>query len=166
MNKPVDGKKIIHSNNYYSFFVKKDSIVTKKLTEDIIEGYYEVLKNPLEKKYKKSKEASRIYEIFEAQEGIVPIEELEKNRQWIKCNIFHLENVDFSKKDYLKIFFETEHENIEREERRYLLPNIYNNNDYNVEIDDEIYGLPDNNQGMNAKKPILLQRQEKFLYHI
>ena len=38
----------------------------------------------------------------------------------------------FSKKDYLKVFFETEHENVEREERRYLLPNIYNNNDYNV----------------------------------
>lgn len=162
MNKPIDGKKIIHSNNYYSFFVKKDSIVTKKLTEDIIEGYYEVLKNPLEKKYKKSKEASRIYELFEEQEGIVPIEELEKNKQWIKNHIFHLENVDFSKKDYLKIFFETEHENVEREERRYLLPNIYNNNDYNVEIDDEIYGLPDNNQGMNAKKPYLAAKTRKI----
>ena len=162
MNKPIDGKKIIHSNNYYSFFVKKDSIVTKKLTEDIIDGYYEVLKNPLEKKYKKSKEASRIYELFEAQEGIVPIEELEKNQQWIKCNIFHLENVDFSKKDYLKVFFETEHENVEREERRYLLPNIYNNNDYNVEIDNEIYGLPDNNQGMNAKKPYLAAKTRKI----
>lgn len=46
MNKPVDGKKVIHSNNYYSFFVKKDSIVTKKLTEAIIDGYYEVLKDP------------------------------------------------------------------------------------------------------------------------
>ena len=74
--------------------------------------------------------------------------------------------MDFSKKDYLKVFFETEHENVEREERRYLLPNIYNNNDYNVEIDNEIYGLPDNNQGMNAKSHILPQRQEKFLYHI
>lgn len=162
MNKPIDGKKIIHSNNYYSFFVKKDSIVTKKLTESIVDGYYEVLKDPLKNKYKKSKEASKIYELFEAQEGGVPIEELEKNKQWIKSHILNLENVDLSKKDYLKIFFETEHENIEREERRYLLPNIYNNNDYNVKVDDEIYGLPDNNLGMNSKKPYLAAKTKKI----
>ena len=69
MNKPMDGKKVIHSNNYFSFFVKKDSILTKKLTEAIIDGYYEVLKNPLEQKYKKSKEAGKIYELFEEEEG-------------------------------------------------------------------------------------------------
>lgn len=162
MNKPVDSKKVIHSNNYYSFFVKKDSIVTKKLTEEIIDGYYEVLKKPLEQKYKKSKEASKIYELFEETEGSVQIDELERNKQWIKEHIFHLENVDFSKKDYLKIFFETEHENIEREERRYLLPNIYNNNDYNVEIENKVYGLPDNNLGMNAKKPYLAAKTKKI----
>lgn len=162
MNKPVDSKKVIHSNNYYSFFVKKDSIVTKKLTETIIDGYYEVLKDPLKQKYQKSKEASKIYELFELSEGSVSTEELEKNRLWIKSHIFDLEDVDFSKKDYLKIFFETEHENVEREERRYLLPNIYNNNDYNVEVDDSIYGLPDNNQGMNAKKPYLAAKTRKL----
>lgn len=162
MNKPVDGKKVIHSNNYYSFFVKKDSIVTKKLTETIIDGYYEVLRNPLRQKYQKSKEASKIYELFETSEGGVLTEELEKNRQWIKRHIFDLEEVDFSRKDYLKIFFETEHENVEREERRYLLPNIYNNNEYNVEVGDSIYGLPDNNQGMNAKKPYLAAKTRKI----
>lgn len=49
MNKPMDTKKVIHSNNYLSFAVKKDSIVSGKLTEEIIDGYYEILKNPLEK---------------------------------------------------------------------------------------------------------------------
>lgn len=162
MNKPMDGKKVIHSNNYFSFFVKKDSILTKKLTEAIIDGYYEVLKNPLEQKYKKSKEAGKIYELFEEEEGSVPVEELERNRQWIKDHIFHLENLDFSKKDYLKIFFETEHANIEREERRYLIPNIYNNNEYNVEVEGKVYGLPDNNLGMNAKKPYLAAKTRKI----
>ena len=61
-----------------------------------------MLKNPLEQKYKKSKEASNIYELFEESEGSVPIEELERNKQWIKNHIFHLENVDFSKKDFLR----------------------------------------------------------------
>ena len=66
-----------------------------------------------------------------------------------------------SKKDYLKIFFETEHKNVQREERRYLLPNIYNNNDYNVQIKDTVLGLPDNNLGMNAKKPYLAAKTKK-----
>lgn len=162
MNKPVDGKKVIHSNNCYAFFVKKDSIVTQKLTEHIIDGYYEVLTNPLEKKYKKSKEASKIYELFEAEEGSVPEEDLERNKHWIKEHIFNLQNVDMSKKDYLKIFFETEHKNVQREERRYLLPNIYNNNDYNVQIKDTVLGLPDNNLGMNAKKPYLAAKTKKI----
>lgn len=48
MNKPVDSKKVIHSNNYLAFAVKKESI-TSKLTETIIDNYYDTLKNPLEK---------------------------------------------------------------------------------------------------------------------
>ena len=50
MNKPVDSTKQIHSNNFYAFFVKKESL-EKKLTAESISGYYEVLKNP-EKIYK------------------------------------------------------------------------------------------------------------------
>lgn len=54
MNKPVDSKKVIHSNQYLSFFVKKDSISGEKLTDEVINGYFDVLKSP-EKKYKKGK---------------------------------------------------------------------------------------------------------------
>ena len=43
-----------------------------------------------------------------------------------------------------------------------MLPNIYNNNEYNVEVGDSIYGLPDNNQGMNAKKPYLAAKTRKI----
>ncbi|MCS4473106.1 hypothetical protein JQ038_17150 [Clostridium botulinum] len=46
MNKPIDSNKIIHSNNYLSFFVKKESVVNGKLNEKIIDDYYEILKNP------------------------------------------------------------------------------------------------------------------------
>ena len=53
MNKPVDAKKVIHSNNYLSFFVKKDSIASGKLTESLINGYYDTLKDPVNQKYKK-----------------------------------------------------------------------------------------------------------------
>lgn len=35
----MDPKKTIHSNQIYSFFIKKDSIRENKLTKAIIEGY-------------------------------------------------------------------------------------------------------------------------------
>lgn len=173
MNKPVDSKKVIHSNNYLSFAVKKESI-TSKLTETIIDNYYDTLKNPLEAKYKKSKEASKIYQKFEEEYAPVNIEVLEKCRSWIKQHIFSVDkliNIDLKKKDYLKIFFEVfeadEEDNKKnrelfiQEDNRYIFPSIYNNNDYNVEINGKIQGIPDNNMGMNAKKPFLAIKTRK-----
>lgn len=173
MNKPIDIKKVIHSNNYLAFAVKKESITTK-LTEAIIDNYYDTLKNPLEKKYKKSKEASKIYQKFEEDHGVVNITLLEKCRSWIKQHIFSIDklvNVDLGKKEYLKIFFEVFEANEEdnkknrelfiQEDNRYIFPNIYNSNDYNVEVDGKIQGIPDNNMGMNAKKPFLSIKTRK-----
>lgn len=173
MNKPIDIKKVIHSNNYLAFAVKKESITTK-LTEAIIDNYYDTLKNPLEKKYKKSKEASKIYQKFEEDHGVVNITLLEKCRSWIKQHIFSIDklvNVDLEKKEYLKIFFEVFETNEEdnkknkelfiQEDNRYIYPNIYNNNYYNVEVDGKIQGIPDNNMGMNAKKPFLSIKTRK-----
>lgn len=163
MNKPMDTKKVIHSNNYLSFWVKKDSIVSGKLTEAIIDGYYDILKNPLEKKYKKSKEAGKIYGMFEASEGVPSEEKIEQKKIWIKEHVFALGNVaDLGRKDYLKIFFEEDKALYVKEGRRYFLPNIYNSNDYNIEIENVIYGLPDNNLGMNAKKPLLSIKTRKY----
>lgn len=173
MNKPMDSKKVIHSNNYLSFAVKKDSITTK-LTEAIIDNYYDTLKNPLEKKYKKSKEASKIYQKFEEEHSAVDVELLERCRSWIKQHIFSIDkliNIDLGKKEYLKIFFEvfeaSEEDNKKnrelfiQEDNRYIFPNIYNNNDYNVEVEGKIQGIPDNNLGMNAKKPFLAIKTRK-----
>lgn len=173
MNKPVDSKKVIHSNNYLSFAVKKESI-TSKLTETIIDNYYDTLKNPLEAKYKKSKEASKIYQKFEEEYAPVNIEILEKCRSWIKQHIFSIDkliDIDLKKKDYLKIFFEIfeadEEDNKKnkelfiQEDNRYIFPSIYNNNDYNVEVNGKIQGIPDNNMGMNAKKPFLAIKTRK-----
>lgn len=60
MNKPMDSSKLIHSNNYLSLFVKKETIKEHKLTGKILEGYYAVLKNPMEK-YKKP-QAKALYQ--------------------------------------------------------------------------------------------------------
>ena len=183
MNKPIDSKKVIHSNNYLAFAVKKESIVTGKLTEVIIDNYYDTLKNPLEKKYKKSKskEASKIYKKFEEEYSAVDEELLEKCRSWIKQHIFFIDkliNVDLEKKEYLKIFFEVfevnedekdiKNENRElfiQEDNRYIYPNIYNKSEYIINIqkglDKDRYGLPYYGINMNDKKPFLKIKTRK-----
>ena len=175
MNKPIDSK-VIHSNNYLSFAVKKESI-SSKLTEAIIDNYYDILKNPLEKKYKKSKEASKIYQNFEKEYSPVNIEILEKCRSWIKQHIFSIDKlvqIDLGKKDYLKIFFEVfevnEEDNKNRElfiqeDNRYIYPNIYNKSEYIINVKKKVYedtyGLPYYGINMNRKKPFLKIKTRK-----
>lgn len=162
MNKPQDSAKIIHSNNYYSFWVKKESIQNGKLTEEVIDKYYEILEEPV-KKYEKGK-ALELYQAVEESLGSVNKEVLQKNKEWIKEHIFSINeiiSVDLEKKDYLKIFFEAEDSEYEKEGKRYFIPNIYNSNNYNIKVGDKVLGLPDNNQGMNAKKPFLSIKTRK-----
>ena len=104
MNKPIDIKKIIQSNNYLSFFVKKESIGNKKLTNEIIDNYYKVLSNP-KLKYTETK-AKEIYNSIEQSIPQIDQEFLKKIQSWIKENIFELDNlgIEIKGKDYLKIF--------------------------------------------------------------
>ncbi|MBT9831932.1 hypothetical protein [Clostridium baratii] len=157
MNKPIDSKKIIHSNNYLSFFVKKETLGSK-LTEEIIDNYYNTLENPL-LKYTKKK-AKELYLDLEKELGKVDKEKLTKIKNWIKENIFNL-SIDISKKNYLKIFFLYSKDDFYTEGKRYLMPNIYNNNDFNIKSEDLIMGLPNNNMGLNAKKPYLENKTRK-----
>lgn len=154
MNKPMDGSKIIHSNNYFSFFIKKESLVNGKLTKEVINNYYDVLEDP-KKKYEKKKKAKEVYENIEKNVGDVDRDTIEKIRAWIIENIFNLEKEMTEGKDYLKIFFDYPLEEYKREGRRYFIPNIYNSNDYNFKAGNEILGLPNDNMGMNSKKPYL-----------
>ena len=164
MNKPLDVKKIIHSNNYLSFFIKKDKFPTKdgeekKLNLDVIEGYYSNLINPY-LKYKSGK-PKEIYKSIEDIIGEVNIDEVNKIKKWIVENIFEL-GKEYSGKNYLKIFFDYPIEDYIRENKRYVIPNIYNKNDYNFKIGDIVYGLPNDNMGLNSKKPYLENKTRKM----
>lgn len=159
MNKPIDGKKIIHSNNYLSFWVKKESIQPNdkgnaKLTLDIINNYYAILENPHLKYKGKSLE---IYNDVETSIGPPDLQIIEFCKTWIIDHIFSLSGdpkIKFDK-TYLKIFFAEDLTLYHKESQRYFLPNIYNTTDYNILINNQIFGLPNNNMGMNAKKPYL-----------
>ena len=162
MNKPIDPNKIIHSNNYLSFFVKKENVIKSKLTEAIIDNYYEILKEPIVK-YKKSKDKEKIktYQLVEKKYGKVDKTLVEKYKIWIKFNIFSLLDKVKNNKSYLKIFFQYDLKQYEIENEKYLLPNIYNNSRFNVQIDNITYGLPNDNMSLNSKKPFLENRTRK-----
>lgn len=162
MNKSIDRKKIIHSNNYLSFFIKKENLSNGKLTEAIIDNYYDILSNPY-LKYNKPK-AKEIYELVENTLEEIDQELLEKMRNWIKENIFKLDELDIeiSGKDYLKIFIYLPLEKYECEGKRYLIPNIYNSNDFNEKVEDKLYGIPNDNMNLNSKKPYLENKSRKI----
>lgn len=159
-NKAVDTKKAIHSNNYMAFFVKKNSIAEGKIDGGAMDRYYDTLKDPFIK-YKKGNTAD-IYREFEGTNGAPDGELIEKIRLFVKSGKCW-DDIDCSRKDYLKIFFllpdKDETETLYRKEgARYLVPNLYLNNDYNISIQGRILGLPGNNMGMNSKKPYLLHK--------
>ena len=158
MNKPMDPKKTIHSNQIYSFFIKKDSIRENKLTKSIIEGYKKNLLNP-EEKYN-SKEGKELYKNIAEKLPKIEKDILEDIFLWIEDNVNENLLENDNKKDYLKIFFVEEDldkslEVFKNEHKRYIIPNIFNSNDYNKKIGETIYGLSNNNMGLNAKKVFL-----------
>lgn len=158
MNKPMDPKKTIHSNQIYSFFIKKDSIRENKLTKSIIEGYKKNLLNP-EEKYN-SKEAKELYKNIAEKLPKIEKDIVEDIFLWIEDNVNENLLENDNKKDYLKIFFVEEDLDkslkvFKNEHKRYIIPNIFNSNDYNKKIGETIYGLSNNNMGLNAKKAFL-----------
>lgn len=165
-NKAIKDKNIF-SNNYLTFFIKKESIYAGKIKDDVIDSYFSILENPY-LKYPKSKVKSHeAYKSIEKELGLIDIQKIERNKKWIKENIYELAE-KYKGKDYLKIFFAADDEEYIREGKRYFIPNIYNSSDYNKKLGDKIWGLPNNNMGMNSKKPFLENktRSEKVPYLI
>ena len=165
MNKPMDSKKTIHSNQIYSFFIKKDSIRENKLTKAIIEGYKKNLLNP-EEKYN-SKEAKELYKNIAEKLSKIEKDIVEDIFLWIEDNVNENLLDNDNKKDYLKIFFVEDNldkslELFRNEHKRYLIPNIFNSNDYNKRIGETIYGLSNNNMGLNAKKAFLENKTRRI----
>lgn len=166
MNKPIDPKKIIHTNNYLSIAVKKESIVLNKLTPEIIKNFFSILKNPIVK-YEKKAKSRELYRNVEEQLGPADIDLINKIENYVlNHDIFKDEDIDLTKKNYVKIFFvftnrEKTIEYYKKESERYLLPNLYNSNDYNFDDEGIILGLPNNNMGMNSKKPFLENKTRK-----
>lgn len=166
MNKSVDPKKKIHSNNYLTLFMKKnifpavgeEAITRSEFTERVIE-YYQILEAP-EKKYsdKKTKELMENINIHTDKEVI------ERNKNYILENLDEIieiiksENFD----GYVSLFFDEDLAVYERECKKYMVPKIFNKNDFNIAVGDKIWGLSNYNMGSNSKKPYLELKTTKF----
>ena len=152
MNKPQDPSKTIHSNNYLSLFVKKESFKNGKMNNEAIERYFKVLKTPQEKYKDKD---LKMYNFISLELDELNQEDLKKNEEWLKNHIYNLEGVNYDEKGYLKVFFEASDKTYINEGNRYTLTKIFNCNDHNIYSNSTVYGLPNYNMQLNAKKPFL-----------
>ncbi len=157
-NKSITTDKNIHSNNYLTLFVKKENLLNGKITQETLTSYYEVFKEPYKKKYTKA-QLKKSYEALEEKYGKSDKDKIDKIERWVKENLFHLAKENDS--GYLKLFFFQDLEEYRKESEKYTLTNIYNSADYNTVIDQIIYGVPNNNMGLNSKKPFLEQKSRK-----
>jgi len=153
--------KNIHSNNYLTFFVKKENIHNGKINKEVISKYYSILKNPLIKNKYQNEKTRVIYEEVENRHGKSDEKRIDRIENWIKNNIYNLVEKGGKDKSYLKIYFKYDLEEYRKESEKYILPNIYNSNDYNISINRQIYGLPNDNISLNSKKPYLENKSRK-----
>ena len=152
----IDEEKSIFKEEIYAGLDFEDVEKFKKFFSSILR-YFDTLKDPYTKY--KDKESKVLYEENENILGIVNTEEVEKIRNWLIKNLDKF-NLNPDNKTYFKIFFVYEDKEktkraYKREQERYLRSNSFNKNKYNKEIDGKIFGLSNNNMGLNEKKPYL-----------
>jgi CRISPR-associated protein Csh1 len=168
MNKAIDPKKKIHSNNYLTVFIKKDNLIgDNKLTDEQlgerIKDYYRILSNP-----KIKNKDARSAELLELIKPRVDEEDVKRKYDYLISDSDSIRDEILKRNDefdnYVKIFFSEEGDSkkYELEYRRYLIPNLFNKNDFNVKSGSAILGLSNNNMGMNSKKPYLELKTTKF----
>ncbi|KLU60524.1 hypothetical protein CEB3_c33750 [Peptococcaceae bacterium CEB3] len=162
MNKPVDPKKQIHSCNYLSLFCKRDTFwqdgnVHPKLPEHI-ERYFAALSAV------KDKESARI--LATAGYGPLKEEQVAAGKERFLASLAEVGELvkayNIKDNSYVKLFLNASLETYIYESGRYLLPRIFNNNKYNVEVGGNVFGLSNTDMGMNAKKPYLEHKTTQF----
>lgn len=168
MNKPVDPKKQIHSNNLFTLFLKRDTFLQQgefhpKLQEHV-GRYFDALLSIRDKESADILSAAG-YEPLSAetveQSKFRFLAALPEIREQIRQKESDKE-IKENDNCYIKLFLEAPLDAYSYESGRYLLPKIFNSNSYNLEINGQVLGLSNANMGMNAKKPYLEHKTTAF----
>ncbi len=154
-------KKIIHNNNYLTFFMK---------IEKLIETDFNHIKNKLFNKVLSFKDFNTKNEKNILQSYCPYIKSLVRKKDiLIKYKILekHFENLrEFTKeypaKIYIKVFFDEDIKQYKKESEIYFALKIFNDNKYSFTFEDRVYGLSNSNMGLNSKKPFLENKTKKI----
>ncbi|SHK00039.1 hypothetical protein [Desulforamulus aeronauticus] len=168
MNKPVDPKKQIHSNNYFTLFLKRETFFQQGELHPQLVGhinrYFEALLSSPDQKSADILRASQ-YEPLSA-EAVMQSKEcflaaLPEIRERLRQKE---EKKELKENDncYIKLYLAAPLDAYSYESGRYLLPKIFNSNSYNLESGDQVLGLSNANMGLNAKKPYLEHKTTAF----
>ena len=160
-------KKKIYSNNIYTLFFRNDNCagftnnledkaMPNDLFEEVIKKYYEALKNL----GNNEKEKNLIQERYCDEEINVYKEKMIKLFRQIS-KVFTEED-KAKKSNWVKIFIDQSNNEYERVGNIYNITRLFNNNDYNVEYDNNIFGANNYNFGCNSKKPYLELKTTPF----
>lgn len=163
LNKSVDPKKKIHSNNIYTVFCKCDTIVKEKNKVEneefvkSVERYFSAFLT-IKKEHKDLLDENLFSPLIK--------DDIDKNKQKIlnrkQLIILKIIELDIKPNMYIKIFLQEDMEIYFREYQRYTVPRIFNKNKFNIEKNSEIYGLSNSNMGLNEKKPYLEHMTTNF----
>ncbi|MCK9372755.1 MAG: hypothetical protein M0P91_06130 [Sulfuricurvum sp.] len=69
---------------------------------------------------------------------------------------------EYNPKEYIRVYFDKNEEIYKQESAIYIALKIYNKNKYSIETNKIIYGLSNDNMGLNDKKPFLEQKTRKL----
>jgi CRISPR-associated protein Csh1 len=174
-NKCIANKKI-HSNNYFTLFLKIANVEPSNELFSYIDEQYEKLKNP--RSYQSNDKNTQ--KIFDELSKTLPVDDMEKYNIEEYKNIFidkyeDIKNLleDIKEKNnekdtnfknyYLKIFFDKDINDYKKFYELYTKPRIFTSNSYNREDEEgNIYGLPIPNISLNSKKPFNQLKSTKF----
>lgn len=166
MNKAIDDKKKIQSNQIYAFKIKSMNI-TKEILTPSIENYYDKLEN-YAAYLSKDEIKEMLFNSLKEEEKSVDLEDIKKIKNIIEKNIYKYYN---EKEKRIKFFFvKTDLNNeIEIEEsykmfknnyRKYLIPNIYVRTSSCKIQNNKIYGVPNSWYTVNPAKPSLVNNSK------
>lgn len=153
-------KKTIHNNNYLTIFMKIEEFLNLEFSHLKTKLYKKVLSF----KDFNSKNEKKILEPFcHSIKLLSRKKEIVKKMRWIESNLDTYKDIvkEYNPKEYIRIYFTENEEIYKKESAIYLALKIYNNNKYSIEVNELVYGLSNDNMGLNGKKPFLEQKTKK-----